>query len=294
LKDRDKERERERERERACEPLLIHFLRNIMAPSSIPATTIPAAGKSLDHALGTRLLSVYRRLSALPSLAPSPAANAAFTELVELCLPLYPPHVVDAVLGDEVIAGLLPQIRDICAEGEYQLEREWAERVCAGEAEIEGFPYWVNYEELVGMEVGALRGAVAEEVLRKGVVFLGSGPLPLSGMLFARESGVSVLGIDICPKAVELAGKVCAGQDPRMRFLCADAAELGGEVLTGFGVVYLAGLVGWKDWARKKEAIAKIVRKCNPGQVVALRSAEGLRKVLYQVCFFFFWRFLVR
>lgn len=53
------------------------------------------------------------------------------------------------------------------------------------------------------------------------------------------------------------------------------------EGLAAFDVVFVAGLVGSESVAEKTRILAKVVRRCRPGALIVLRSAHGVRQLLY-------------
>jgi hypothetical protein len=67
-----------------------------------------------------------------------------------------------------------------------------------------------------------------------------------------------------------------------MDFLCSEA-QLEECDLAGFDVVYLAALVGTEQ-GEKEQLLADVEAKMREGSILVVRSARGLRKVLYAVC----------
>lgn len=93
--------------------------------------------------------------------------------------------------------------------------------------------------------------------------------------------------------SAQLAQKLGLGE--RLKFACEDVSAdsddgsnvVADSILTrtnwaSFQVVFLAGLVGM-DSASKMEILRSLHGKLKPGTLVAARSAEGLRRVLYPV-----------
>jgi nicotianamine synthase len=123
------------------------------------------------------------------------------------------------------------------------------------------------------------------------------------------DQGIQILNIDHNPSAIALAASVCRNlQCPpaNFRFLCAEAEDLarpsttsstlqaeaptstpidsdsGACDLFGFDVVYLAALVGTTG-AEKRRILKNIVSRMRPGALVVVRSAWGLRSLVYPV-----------
>jgi nicotianamine synthase len=242
----------------------------LIAPSDLTVSVASGA-----DALVTRLLTLERRLTELPGLEPGPQVNALFTELVTLCCRTD----VDApaALADPRLQAVAPRLRQTAAVGEYQLERWWAGRISAGDAQLARFPYLANYQDLTRLELGALAGAgIGPEKLRR-IGFLGGGPLPLSAILLARELGVPVEVVDRDAEAVVRARQVVdAVGVSGVVVHQGEAASFAGDC----DLVVLAALVGADP--REKDAVLRGVRAaCAPGTALLARSARGLRTLLY-------------
>lgn len=91
------------------------------------------------------------------------------------------------------------------------------------------------------------------------VIFIGSGPLPLSSITLASQhlakawpdGDWSVLNVDICPQANKLGCGVAKKTVPglaSMGFLDCDATKLDSKLVKEFDVIYLAALVVSDGW----------------------------------------------
>jgi nicotianamine synthase len=144
------------------------------------------------------------------------------------------------------------------------------------------FPYFNNYVDLTRLELGAI-SAVDTTPIRK-IVFIGSGSLPMTSLqlTYILSPGIEILNIDHDPLAISQSLTLCERlgiKGKGMEFLCSDA---GACDLTGFDVVYLAALIG--STQHEKEALLiDIVAKMRKGAILVVRSAHGLRRVLYAV-----------
>lgn len=148
------------------------------------------------------------------------------------------------------------------------------------------FPYSDNYKLLTALELALLRAAGARP---SHAAFLGCGPLPLSGLLIAEALGAQarVLNVDMDAAALAQGERfvlaldvTCHAGPDRMAFLRAEAGQLGGGVVAELDVVWLAALVGL-DAETKLGVIGKVVEKMRVGAWLVVRSAAGLRRVLY-------------
>ncbi len=120
--------------------------------------------------------------------------EAAFTALDRLAALDVPDGVVDRVLRDPSLADALRSVHRLRRLFGLRLEIERAEAVLRSPdpwQTLQAFPFYPNYELLADMEA-----RVADLGPGHTVVFLGSGPLPLSLVMLARRHGVRGLGIE--------------------------------------------------------------------------------------------------
>ncbi|MBT0771866.1 hypothetical protein KIH74_23190 [Kineosporia sp. J2-2] len=244
---------------------------------------------SVDQAyaeqLAARVATIYENLRQQPGLAPSTMVDRLFTELVGLCGEdggdLSPRAA--RVLGDQRVASRLAGLHEICAEGEYLMETHWARRIAEADKpreELAGFPYLGNYRELTRLEINLLRCFGVEPATARRICFLGAGPLPLSAICLYEELGVPVDVVDRSEEAVVL-GSACVNAllgRGRVRFHLADAARF--EQVAGADVVVLGALAGLEPDA-KNAILAALWQRLDPGTVLLVRSAAGLRRLLY-------------
>lgn len=240
---------------------------------AVPATADPAG----------RIVALYDRLERLArdsALEPGGPVDGIFAELVERCAPGNADD--DGVLVDQRVISVLPRLRELCADGEYRLERTWADRIAAAanpEAVLGTFPYRDNYRALTALELHTVIGVGDGRRPRRACV-LGSGPLPMTALLTARALGIPVDAVDLEPEATAVAAAVLdrlpGGELVRLHR--ADATEF--EGVTHADVVVLAALVGL-DRDDKQRVIAAVAGRMRPGAVLVVRSAHRLRTLLY-------------
>jgi nicotianamine synthase len=234
------------------------------------------------------MLGLYQRLRAQDSLAPSPTVDALFGDLVHACG--YAADVdAAAVLADPRIRTLQPEFLHLCAEGETLLEQAWARRILAADdphAETAAFPYLDNYRHLTRMEIHALSGAGYRPQAGSRICFVGGGPLPLSAVFLHQEFGIEVDVVDRDPDAVALSRDLVQRLVPggQVRVLAADATSVAAmaAAVAGCAVVVVAALVGL-DRAQKQTVLRGLGTLMAPGSHLVVRSAAGLRSLLYPV-----------
>ncbi|GAB3690241.1 nicotianamine synthase family protein [Nocardiopsis oceani] len=230
----------------------------------------------------TQLHELAARLNAT-DLRPCPEVNEAFGRLVELCT-VIDDHLTGQVLRDPATAGLIDSLRAVSSRGESELERAWARRVIGADdpwAELRRFPYLCNYQRLVRFELAGLL-AVGAETPRSTVV-LGAGPLPLTGLVLARDHGVRVTNVDHDAEACELGSDLvrALGLAAEVDTVCDDArgaADLPAVALSD--TVLLAALAG-NDGAAKRDITRPLAKAMHLDAHLLTRSAHRLRTALY-------------
>lgn len=236
----------------------------------------------LTDPLVAEIRMLHGALAESDDLDPGPATDAVFARLVALATRRRPAGQAERVLADPDVARLVPDLHRLCARGEYALERLWSRRVAAADdpwAVLQAFPYTGNYRDLTRLEVHALRGHLPAAPRR--VLFVGSGPLPLTSIMMATEHGVAVDNLDVDPEAVALgAASVAALGTPGVRFRAGDVLDT--TDLGGYDAVCLAALVGLEP-AAKARVLAHLRRHVEPGALLLARSAHALRALLYPV-----------
>ncbi|MDT7744473.1 MAG: hypothetical protein QOE59_3551 [Actinomycetota bacterium] len=229
--------------------------------------------------------ALHEALLARPHLRPAQPTNELFGRLVSLAIDPVAARDADAVLGDPAVARLLPSLRRLCAEGEFELERSWARRIVEHPdppAELARFPYRQNYGDLTRLEHHTVAGLTSSPVRR--VLFIGSGPLPLTSLLLAERHGCEVDNLDRDPDAVRLGADVAARLGHTgVRFRVGDVLDgRDGYDREGYDLVYLAALAGL-DPDAKRRLLDHLGHRLRPGTLVLARSAHSLRGLLYPV-----------
>ncbi|RUS24114.1 Nicotianamine synthase [Jimgerdemannia flammicorona] len=235
------------------------------------------------------LLSLHHHISTLPSLEPGPAADALFGTLVRICTQPTD-HLALKLVRDDDIQTIRPDLIQLCSRAECLLERHYAQRALAADdtaAALLSFPYYANYKDLVRLEYHLLLGVSDPATPILQVAFLGSGPLPLTALILAQDHlpTTRFRAIDMDAAANELAQHLLARLNPgigrRVHIITADAADVT-DTLAECDVVFLAALVGL-DREAKRAIVAHLAAYMRPGALLVVRSAHGMRQLLYPV-----------
>lgn len=259
-----------------------------------------AQNKKEAAALVRKIAGLHAAISKLPSLSPSPAADALFTALVAACVAAPRGPAADAAL--QAVLGAKPKARRmrdelarLCSDAEACLEARCSDALAALDAPLDHlrlFPYYDNYARLSELEHALLSRHAPDHCLAATrVAFLGSGSLPLSSLLLAsRHMGMAVDSYDRCGAANDRARRLLArakdedgvGVAARMSFRTAQVEDLTAQELAAYGVVFLAAAsVGRAE--DKARLIARLGACMAPGAALVVRSALGARGFLCPV-----------
>ncbi len=217
---------------------------------------------------------IFKKIIALDTLTPSDKVNALFTSLVNYVTD-FSNHSRQKTLSKAKIA----KLQNICSKAEYEMEVYWAKRIISGEYELKDFPYYQNYVELTRVEWAALKSC--HDHAHHNVLFVGSGPLPMTAIILATLHNTSVTLVDSDLEAVRLSKKVIntLGLGQQIKIMHGDAA--GFKKYHNFNTIFIAALVG--DSAKGKiEIFDSIKENLADHTHIITRSSWGKRKLLYQ------------
>ncbi|KAJ3390011.1 putative 26S proteasome regulatory subunit [Entophlyctis sp. JEL0112] len=253
-------------------------------------------------ALRAEVVAAHGRISALKSVSPSPEADAAFASLVALCI--QPPssfnfdtydEVARFVEEDSVLQPLVPQLLSFYSSRQSAIEFEHVRNFLAAEdpaAALVAFPTHRNYKDLTASELTTLcmaAGVPIDAAASKfaKVLFVGSGPLPISAVMLARgplsASHFTCMDLDADANALAalLTAQCCGGTE--FEFVTTDVASLEPRVTAAIAnadAVFMAAMVGITR-EDKRRNLLRITGAMKEGAVLLARSARGLRTLLY-------------
>lgn len=151
---------------------------------------------------------------------------------------------------------------------DYEIEKAFAEKLLAGEAKLEDYPYFWSYVSTIEAEAALLRSP-------RKIAFVGSGPVPLSAILLAhRFPSADVDLFDIEPEALDIGTLVAGKVGVRLgRTVIQDITKP--TDLHGYDVVILA-LEAPPDRRGKRAALKRILSEVDPGAIVLIRGSAGI------------------
>lgn len=217
-----------------------------------------------------KLKEIYRQIVSLGDYKPSEKVDRLFSALV---LKAVDHSDIDMLTKKE--CGCLQKI---CSHAEYEMEKHWAKKIISDDKSLADFPYYENYINLTRLEWNALSSC--SDHTRHAVLFVGSGPLPMTAIILAIKHKTKVTIIDNDLDAIKLSRKVIGklGLRHMINILHADGNSFNGY--EDFNVIFVAALAGTNP-KQKKNIFKYISRKASKKCHVVARSSWGKRKLLY-------------
>jgi len=153
------------------------------------------------------------------------------------------------------------------AQEDYNKEKDFAGRVLKGDAKVEDFPYFDSYKSTIDNEA---------KLLPKGgkVLFIGSGPVPASSILFDR-AGFHTDSLELDPETAKIGENVARKSGMQNgKFMAGDARNLTPEQLKDYDGVVVALEAGPED-ASKNQVLNRVMQNIKPGTKVLARGTAG-------------------
>jgi nicotianamine synthase len=221
----------------------------------------------------TPLSSAITAVLDLKTLKPNETVNRTMSALVA--------SVIDNNTQTIPKDSVLKAIRSRASLAESELEMYWSHRISTAEnatQELAKFPYRYNYAELARREIQQLKNTGLTLSTRTNVLVIGSGPLPLTAYELYKQTSARVDQIDISADAAALGKAFCKHLSMPTTYLVGD-----GTIVTppdSYDVILIAALAG-ETTKQKQAIISNIVPHLKRSGRIVLRSAKGLRTVLY-------------
>ncbi len=220
------------------------------------------------------LQTTIDQILALDDLRPSPYVNELFERLVTL--------IVGSPENNEVFpVALQARVRGVASASEGEMETYWAQRIIEAadpEMELARFPYTRNYALLVSREIGLVEASGRPLERDQRLLMIGSGPLPMTALEFARQRGMSVDHVDISASAIEVCRATSGRLGMRGDYIVADGRMV--TLQKEYDVILVAGLAG-ETLEDKQAIIDRVLPSLKSDGRLLIRSASGLRSLLY-------------
>jgi len=227
-----------------------------------------------------KLLELHEELSHAKNLEPSTKINAVFSELVEI-VQNTPPGQSKEILEDEEIQTIKNSIRRMASEAESKLELFWTENALKSsdiEQTLRSFPYYSNYKEMTDLEIETMKSCDVD--FARKVLFVGSGPLPLSSIMMARTYGISIDNLDSDENACKHSKKILErlGLSHKIDTIRGNVFEINN--FSAYQIIFIAALVGENE-DEKKKIIDHVVSRSLKNTTIMMRSVSDLGVLLY-------------
>lgn len=214
---------------------------------------------------------IIKNLRKLKDLKPSNEVNQIFSKLVDIALSENTKYNVTQ--KDKKYIQLM------ASRAEYELEKYWANLIISGDKKLEEFIYYNNYVKLTKLEWMSLLSCKIHK--RHKVLFIGSGPLPLTSIVLSRDFNCNVTLLDSSTEAINLSRQLLSkiNLDNKFEFINKDAIKF--NDYGKYDVIYFAALAGAAN-SLKKKILDKIKRLSKDDVHLIVRSSFGNREILYR------------
>ena len=180
-----------------------------------------------------------------------------------------------SILESPVVNALYPTLLEGLSKAEYEMELYFSnlflEKDTLDDNNLEEFWYLQNYKDLIDIELEQI--SLTDNA--KDIVFIGSGPLPLSAIIMQQKTNRNIICIDQDSSAVNRGERLVEklGLSDKIQF-----KHLPGHLydFKKAGTVLIASLV--QD---KGIIIPQILKTSTKPPQIAMRSAQGLNTLLY-------------
>lgn len=213
-------------------------------------------------------------------------ANQRVTNIISRLLGLlksrYLPEEVQAVLSNEYIRMHQRNLQDKLSEAEFLAELDDSRHICKSDGSamdiVTRLPIWNTYMALVSEELSVLRRFNRQDddlTAMTPIVFVGSGPMPLSPIILHLLSGTEVICLEMDAAAYAASRSLLErmGLGTRVSVLLENGSEFD---YSGYTRIFVASLV-----RNKQEVLAQISRT-SPDSLAAVRTAVGMRQIMYE------------
>lgn len=218
-----------------------------------------------------KLEKIKLEIEKLENLRPDKKVNSVFSHLVKL-----------ATSFEEKQVELKSFFQDAAAKAEVEMEKFWAKKIIESanpQKTLREFWYYQNYLDLTKLEFGSL-SLCHDHKKHNNVLFVGSGPLPLTGIFLARDHGCTVAFLDINKDSLKLSEDLCAKLGiTNVHFVCADAISY--SDYGKFDTIIIAAMIESKKISKEK-FINLLSKKVKKHTHILVRSVFHNRELLYK------------
>jgi len=193
----------------------------------------------------------------------------------------YLPEEIQSVLSNEYIRMNQRKLQDKLSEAEFLAELSDSRDICKSKSStsdiLTKLPTWNIYKALVSQELSMLRKFIGhEDRLKKlPLIFVGSGPMPLSAIMLHLLSAVEVICVEMDSAAYEASCLLLEhlGLADKVKVVLENGSNFD---YSSYSQIFVASLV------RNKMEVLEQITQTTSDPLVAVRTAEGLRQIMYE------------
>jgi hypothetical protein len=239
---------------------------------------------NVESRVVSTVTETFNQLARQKDLSPrNPNVNRLLSHLVQTLVDAEEKDFnKNAVLSHPVIKAIRPHLLDLLSRAEYEMEMHFSglfnKNAQLNDSDLNSFWYRDNYRDLIAQEVRGLKAHTDFDALlrdERPAVFVGAGPLPLSAIDLYKQTGKKCVCVELDPAAARNGQGMIdrLGLSDAITYVTADGRDVDYGV---YSLIMVASLVH-----AKAEVFARI-HDTAPQATVAVRSAEGLKTLLYQ------------
>ncbi len=238
----------------------------------------PLDRQQADRIVNT-ILTAASTLEKQTDLSPdNPVINEVLSKLVGTITEPASAATALAVLDNKQVKAVQEKLWDKLSAAEGAMENWWSAKLLRERRldldTLEQFWYRDNYKELTALEVKHWADQGKRPDADSHMVFIGSGPLPLTAIDLHLQTGATVTCVDNDPVAVKQSQALLRrlNLDRKIKVVHASGEDAEFRDVTH---AMVAALVP------NQKAVAERILDQSPNAMIGVRSARGLRAVLY-------------
>lgn len=193
----------------------------------------------------------------------------------------YSSEEVKAVLSNEYIVMNQRMLQDKLSEAEFLVELSDSRHICKSEDSVldivTRLPTWNIYMALVSQELSTLRRFIRQDsqTEKSPIVFVGSGPMPLSPIILHLFGDVEVICLEMDSVAYDASSSLLEhmGLGTKVTVVMENGSDFD---YSSYNRIFVASLV------RNKRAVLEQISRTSPDPLIAIRTAEGMRQIMYE------------
>jgi hypothetical protein len=179
----------------------------------------------------------------------------------------------DRIMCNDKVAPCITPIRNCCQAAECEMEKYWSDYLSKkADLSFETLKEFWYFDQYYHIALKENRFIDELSIENPNFVFIGSGPLPMSGIILNKIKNFDITLVDIDSNAIAMSEKLCSKLSKNIAHICSDAVELDYK---NYDLVFVASMVSNKP---------KLMKKLHEDKVkhIIIRDAKGFSKLFYE------------